>query len=159
MPYEVHEFDAYLSYPVRASLRVLEPVEKEIRAKTRAFGASTPPEGLEGEVVFVPSRSRASASRRWRTSTRASTCGARSCYSSAAGPDGVLDAMRAGAIAHIHMWPSNEDAIHEMISTSVWGTPTPESAERIPTIPSISVNHESGEYLRELCARARCVCA
>src|SRR5512137_1636627 len=45
---DVYEFDAYLSYPIRASLRVLSPVVKEIRAKTRAFGHPTPPEGLEG---------------------------------------------------------------------------------------------------------------
>ena len=57
------------------------------------------------------------------------------------------------------MWPSNEDVIHEMISTSVWGTPTPESAVRIPSIPSISVNNESGEYLRQLLRQGAGACA
>lgn len=33
--YKIHEFEGYLSFPIRASLRVVAPVEKEIRAKTR----------------------------------------------------------------------------------------------------------------------------
>jgi N-acetylated-alpha-linked acidic dipeptidase len=152
VPHEVLEFDAYLSFPIRASLRVLGPVEKEFRAKTRAFGASSPAEGLDGELVFVPSKV---AGIGFQSAQENQYEGydvrGKIVLSPRGGPDGVYDAMRAGAIAHIHYWPSSEDAIHEMISTTVWGTPTPESAERIPTIPSISVNNENGAYLRELC--------
>jgi len=153
VPNEVFEFDAYLSYPVRASLRVLSPVEKEIRAKTRSFGYPTPPQGLEAEVVFVPSKVKGIGFQQLDNQYEGIDVRGKIVLTERGGPDGVLDAMRAGALAHIHMWPSNEDVIHEMISTSVWGTPTPESAERIPSIPSTSINHESGEYLRELCAK------
>jgi hypothetical protein len=148
---EVYEFDAYLSYPVRASLRVMSPVQKELRAKTRAFGAPTPPEGLDGEVVFVPSKVKGIGFQQLDNQYEGLDVRGKIVLSERGGPDGVLDAMHAGAIAHIHMWPSEEDVIHEMISTSVWGTPTPEAAGRIPTIPSTSINHESGAYLRDLC--------
>ena len=149
---EVLEFDAYLSFPIRASLRVLEPEAKEIRAKTRAFGACSPAQGLEGELVFVPSKIAGIGFQALENQYEGYDVRGKIVLSPRGGPDGVYDAMRAGAIAHIHYWPSGEDAIHEMISSTVWGTPTPESAARIPNIPSISVNNESGLYLRELCA-------
>ena len=44
------------------------------------------------------------------------------------GPDGIRRAQERGAAGHIHIWPSDEAVIHEMIGTSVWGTPTPASA-------------------------------
>jgi hypothetical protein len=68
----------------------------------------------------------------------------------AGGPDGVKRAAEAGAIAYIHMWPSGEDAIHEMIVTSIWGTPTPESIARLPTIPALSIKRADGLRLREM---------
>jgi hypothetical protein len=37
-----------------------------------------------------------------------------------------------------------------MIVTSIWGTPTPEAAERIPDISVVSVKHSDGERLMEL---------
>ena len=37
-----------------------------------------------------------------------------------------------------------------MIVTTIWGTPTPESAERIPNITAVSVKHSDGEKLIEL---------
>lgn len=148
--HEVHEFDAYLSFPIRASLRVTAPIEKEIRAKTRSFGASTPPSGLSGEIVFVPSTVEGIGFQTLENQFAGYDVRGKIVLSPRGGPDGVYDAMRAGAIAHIHYWPSPEDAIHEMISTTVWGTPTPESAGRIPTIPSLSINNESGLWLREL---------
>ena len=148
---EILEFDAYLSFPIRASLRVMAPVEKEIRAKTRAFGACSPPEGLEGDLVFVPSKIAGIGFQALENQYEGYDVRGKIVLSPRGGPDGVFDAMQAGAIAHIHYWPSKEDPIHEMISSTVWGTPTPESAPRIPNIPSISVNNESGLYLRGLC--------
>ncbi len=148
---EVHEFEGYLSFPIRATLRILAPEQREIRAKTRAFGANTPPQGLEGELVFVPSSVAGIGFQALDNQYEGYDVRGKIVLSPRGGPDGVYDAMKAGAIAHIHYWPSPEDAIHEMIATTVWGAPTPESAPRIPSIPSISVNNESGLYLRSLC--------
>jgi hypothetical protein len=149
--YRIHEFDAYLSFPVRASLRVLAPAGRELRAKTRAFGACTPPGGLEGELIFVDSRVQGIGFQESDNQYAGIDVRGKIVLSPRGGPDGVYDAMEAGAIAHIHYWPSGEDAIHEMIATTVWGTPTPEAAVRIPRIPSLSVNNADGLYLRGLC--------
>lgn len=149
--FRIHEFDAYLSFPIRASLRVVFPLEKEIRAKTRSFGASTPPSGLEGEVVFVNSSVQGIGFQESDNQYEGIDVRGKIVLSPRGGPDGVFDAMEAGAVAHIHYWPSSEDAIHEMIATTIWGTPTPESAVRLPKIPSLSINNETGLYLRALC--------
>jgi len=151
---QVHEFEGYLSFPIRAALRVMAPVQKEIRAKTRSFGAPSPPGGLEGEVVFVDSAVKGIGFQESDNQYEGIDVKGKIVLSPRGGPDGVFDAAEAGAIAHIHYWPSQEDAIHEMICTTVWGTPTPESAVRIPKIPSVSVNNESGLYLRGLCEEA-----
>jgi hypothetical protein len=74
-----------------------------------------------------------------------------------ASPATAWAAQLSGALAQINI--SGEDILHEMIVTSVWGTPTPESAERIPKIPVVSVKRTDGErllrLLREGCVRVR----
>jgi N-acetylated-alpha-linked acidic dipeptidase len=65
-----------------------------------------------------------------------------------ASPATAWAAQLSGALAQINI--SGEDILHEMIVTSVWGTPTPESAERIPKIPVVSVKRTDGERLLRL---------
>jgi hypothetical protein len=49
---------------------------------------------------------------------------------------------------------TNEDrVIHNMIGTTVWGTPGLDQIERLPSLPVISVNRDDGERLRALLAR------
>ena len=140
-------------------LRVLAPVEKEIRAKTRAFGACTPPEGLEGELVFVPSSIAGIGFQALENQYEGYDVRGKIVLSPRGGPDGVYDAMQAGAIAHIHYWPSKEDTIHEMISTTVWGTPRPNRrrASR-PSHPSQSTTR-AGCTCAACASRDRCGCA
>jgi len=152
--YRVHHFKGYLSFPIRASLRVVAPVAKEIRAKTRAFGAPTPPGGLEGELVFVDSAVKGFGFEATDNQFDGIDVKGKIVLSPRGGPDAVYDANLAGAMAHIAYGPSGEDVIHEMICSTIWGTPTPESAVRIPTIASIGVNNEWGLYLKGLCEKA-----
>jgi hypothetical protein len=156
---ELLEFDSYISYPLEAELLVLEPETREIPCRTRSFSAPTPSEGLEGELVFV-----ASAPRDERTghllgrgdvaaAYRRPDVRGRVVLTTGGGPDALKNAQDAGALAQIHMWPSDEDVVHEMIVTPVWGTPTPESAKDLPRIPALSVKRRDGEYLRRLLER------
>ena len=64
-------------------------------------------------------------------------------------PDTILAAGRAGALCHIHYWASDEDAIHEQISTTIWGTPTPETIGSLPIIPSLGVTRNDGLRIAE----------
>lgn len=138
-----YTFDAYLSFPVAGWLWVagIGPV----RAKTRAFGLSTGGQVVEGEIVFVPTKG---------GTALFSGDGSRDyddidvrgkiVLSDRGRPDTILAAGRAGALAHIHYWASDEDAIHEQITTTIWGTPTPESVARLPNIASLGVTRADG---------------
>ncbi len=143
-----HEFDAFLSFPVAGTLEVegLGP----IRAKTRAFAASTGGRAVAGEIVFVPTKG---------GTALFSGDGSRDyddidvrgkiVLSDRGRPDTILAAGRAGALAHIHYWASDEDAIHEQIVTTIWGTPTPESIGRLPAIPALGITRGDGLRLVE----------
>jgi N-acetylated-alpha-linked acidic dipeptidase len=136
-------FEAFLSFPVSGTLNIagLGP----IRTKTRAFALSTDGKEVSGEIVFVPTKG---------GTALFSGDGSRDyddidvrgkiVISDRGRPDTILAAGRAGALAHIHYWASDEDAIHEQITTTIWGTPTPESSGRLPTIASLGVTRNDG---------------
>lgn len=194
VPVEVHEFQAYLSYPVKAWLRVWPPEDGpaaggpagpsaggpagggmahaagaprpgrawegvEIPCKTRAFSASTPPQGIEGELVYVKvERAGIGLDDEGNAPADRDFAGldvrGKVVLTDRGGPAAVEAAQQAGAAAHIHVWPSGEDAIHEMIATPVWGTPTPASAPSVPAIPALSVKQADGERLKAWCEAA-----
>lgn len=151
IPHQVHRFRAYLSWPIRAELRVAAPQQKTLRAVTPAFSASTPPEGLEGELVFVgspgpifgPLAAPAYAGKDFRGKIVVA--------------DGLITPQHArlvedlGAIGLVHVNP--RELLHEMIATTVWGTPTLDTAHRIPKIPVLSITHGDGEWLMQIGAR------
>lgn len=151
---KVHEFRSFVSLPRDAKLQVLSPSPEAIPCRPRSFGANTPPQGLEGELVFAGSLEVDKSKMIFaRTGEERDFDGidarGKIVVGTAGGPDGVKRAYEAGAIAYIHMWPSGEDAIHEMIVTSIWGTPTPESIARLPKIPALSIKRADGERLRQ----------
>jgi len=143
-----YAFDAYLSFPLAGWLYVsgVGPV----KAKTRAFAASTNGQIVEAEIIYVPSKA---------GTALFSGDGSRDfddydvrgkiVLSDRGRPDAILAAGKAGALGHIHYWASDEDAIHEQITTTIWGTPTPETIGRLPTIPSIGVTRADGLRLVE----------
>ncbi|MDR7521308.1 MAG: M28 family peptidase [Armatimonadota bacterium] len=154
----IHEFRGFVSLPRDASLDVLTPDPMSIPCRPRSFGANTPPGGLEGELVFAGSLEEDRSTMIFaRTGDDRDYDGidarGKIVLGTAGGPDGVKRASDHGAIAYIHMWPSGEDAIHEMIVTSIWGTPTPESIGRLPRIPALSIKKADGQRLRTMMAR------
>ncbi len=148
---EVREetLDLFLSFPVSGTLEVAGL--GSVRAKTRAFAVSTGGEKISGELVFVPTKG---------GTALFSGDGSRDyddidvrgkiVISDRGRPDTILAAGRAGALCHIHFWASDEDAIHEQITTTIWGTPTPDSIGRLPTIPSLGVTRNDGLRIVEL---------
>ena len=54
LPVTVHEYDGYLSFPEHGALTVHgADGPRDVRAKTRAFSANTPPEGVRGGLVSI----------------------------------------------------------------------------------------------------------
>jgi len=60
-----------------------------------------------------------------------------------------LALQQAGALGHVHVLG---DHLHNMIVTTIWGTPAPDTAARIPAIPCLSILGADGERLRGLLA-------
>lgn len=154
---EILSFDSLISWPRESALDVLDDagnVVESLPARTRSFGASTPPGGLVAEVVFVPfERPEAGAMifshRAVAGRYEGLDVAGKIVLTMDGGPDGIRRAQEHGAAGHIHIWPSDEHVVHEMIGTSVWGTPTPESAKRLPNLPVLGTNHASGMRLAE----------
>jgi len=155
---EVREFRGYISWPGPATLEILSPEKVTIPCRTRSFGRSTAPDGIELDLVFVDvARQLEQGAMIFSHRSNAAAYGDRDVRGAAVvtpdgGPDGVRRAEEQGAAAHIHLWTSDEPHIHEMIVTPIWGTPTPESAPTMPNIPALSVTNADGERLRALCA-------
>ena len=152
---EILSFDSLISWPQEGRLALLDEAGNETETftvRTRSFGAQTPEGGIEAELVFVPFQApkagemifshRAVAGDYTGIDVRGKIV-----LTADGGPDGIRRAQERGAAGHIHIWPSDEAVVHEMIGTSVWGTPTPESARRLPSIPVLGISKKDGDGL------------
>ncbi len=161
VPAQLHQFEAFVSHPLEAELEILEPEHAFIPCRPGAFAASTPEGGIEAEVVYQSSAADRGSKEGMIFDRQAGksdeysgeSIAGKIVITASGGPDGVKHAQDAGAVAHCHVWPSDEDVIHERITTSIWGTPTPESIGRLPKIPAIDLKKRDGERLKALCQR------
>ncbi|HLJ59599.1 MAG TPA: M28 family peptidase [bacterium] len=136
VPVTVHEFDAYLSYPIRATLHVLEPEPMQLRCLTHSFGRSTGPDGIVADLTYLADGNLARGA------------GEAALIDGLATPVTIMRATRAGCAAVIF---ANQDrVIHNMIGTTIWGTPGLDQLDRLPHVPVVSVNKESGDALKRL---------
>jgi Iap family predicted aminopeptidase len=134
----VHDVRAFLSWPRRAELVGSDGFRP--RAIAPAFGGSTPEEGIAADVLILPEDLPAESP--LGSDARGRIVVAWGMIS----PESALRAERAGAAGLVHV---NDTAIlHEMIATTVWGTPTPDSAGRVPALPIVSIARADGEALR-----------
>lgn len=141
VPVTLHEFDAFLSYPIRATLEVLAPERMQLRCLTHSFARSTGPSGMITDLVYLPDGD----------VNRAAGSGA--LIDGLATPVTVLRASRAGCAAVIF---ANQDVmLHNMIVTTIWGTPGLDQLDRLPQIPVVTVNKADGERLKALLARGQ----
>lgn len=141
VPVTMHEFDAYLSFPVRATLEVLEPERVQIRCLTHSFGHSTGPDGMTTDLVHLPEGDVHRGAGRGVLLDGLAT------------PVTVLRASRAGCAAVVF---ANQDfMLHNMIATTIWGTPGLDQLDRLPRLPIVTVNREGGETLKRLLARGQ----
>ena len=150
----IHTFDSWISWPREGTLSVRNgETTTQIPVRTRSFGGHS--DGLDADLVYVPFAAPARGEMIFSHRAVAADYDGldvtgRIVLTGDGGPDGIRRAQERGAVAHIHIWPSDEDAIHEMIATPVWGTPTPETATRVPKIPALGLTNADGERLREM---------
>jgi hypothetical protein len=152
--FKSYEFDSLISHPGEASLRVTYPPSLEVECITHSFSGSTPPEGLEAELIHIPVSPGTLFEGIEGLLEEFEKFGVQNRIPliwGIASPPLVWAAQRAGALAQVHI--CGGQARHEMIVTTIWGTPTPESAGRIPKMPVVSVNKFDGEKLLEIVRR------
>jgi hypothetical protein len=134
VPMTVHEFDAFLSYPRQAAFRVTAPVARDFPCVTHSFVRSTGAGGLAAELVHVDDGRFARAN------------GRIALVDGLATPVTILQASQAGCAGLVF---ANEDRfVHNMIGTTIWGTPALDEIGRLPTVAAVSVDVEAGRALK-----------
>ncbi|MEK6708980.1 MAG: M28 family peptidase [Nitrospinota bacterium] len=135
IPVTVHEFDAYISIPGPASLDILGEDGRRIPGITAVFGASTGEAGVTGDAVHVgeaegpggiPVAGRVVVAERMMSPAR------------------FFAFERAGALAQVYV---NMGVAHEGPISTIWGSPTPETAGRLPYTPLVTLSREQGQGL------------
>jgi len=138
---ERREIEAYISLPLEA--RIVLPDGTSLPALTHSFSTTTPPEGLEAELVEGGEGT-------GEALARAGATGKLALIDGFATPGKAWTAQEAGTLGQIFV---SLDHLHNMIVTTIWGTPTPETASRIPRLPCCSILRADAERLRALLAR------
>src|SRR6185312_16269226 len=130
--------DALIGYPGKSSLEITSPEREAIPCNGYSLSPLTSDEGVSGELVYVGGGHDSDYE-------GLDVRGKIVVSDGLAMPDKTLASQNAGALAQIHI---NDDYIHEMCISPVWGTPIPETAGLLPQIPAISVTKQNGEKIR-----------
>ncbi len=156
VPFRTYEMQLYLSHPLSAEVEVLGPDGRTIEAINHAFSRSTPPGGVEGEVIYIG-----------RNMTEDPFDAPLVDYEVLDVRDKiVLDdgypapyrawaTEQAGALAQIFINPDNQ--LHNMTVTTVWGSPTPETKHMVPTNPIVALRRPDGDNIRDRVASGETV--
>ena len=137
---EIQQIENFISLPVTASASIISPMQKDIPCITQSFSASTPPEGIEAELIYLPAGS------------SANVAGKVVMREGLAAPAPTWEMEQKGAAGQI--WINSGKLPRNMCISTIWGHPVPETAHRIPKTPTISIGSVAGESLKTLCADA-----
>ena len=133
------EVENYLSLPVRASLKVVSPIEKELACLTPSFSASTPSEGLEADLCRLP-----------EDENHADLHGKIVLGDGLAMPISSWKLEQSGAAGQI--WINWGDLPNNSTVSTIWGHPTPDTQHRLPQTPVASIGRREGRILKKLCS-------
>lgn len=146
---DVYDFDALLSFPVSAQLKLLYPESKEIDCVVYAQSASTLPEGIEGELVDLGAGGEEDYEGKDVRGKIVLSC----CSYSPPRPYQARLAEKYGARALIQMnGGASERKVLQMGTVKPeWGLPTTDNINLMCHIPAMSITRAAGEYLADLC--------
>lgn len=130
------EHDALISLPLAAALRILDAGADEIPCITHSFAASTPSDGLSANAAYAGD---AGGDLSWVRDKIAVVDGL-------AMPTVVTRLQSAGAVGIVFL--NRDPMVHEMIVSTVWGSPTPAQANQLPSVPVVSTAGEGAARVR-----------
>jgi len=141
------EHDAFVSLPGRARMRI----------EGRGGASGDDPEPVRCITHAMAASVRAG---RWTLVDGGAGSSPRSAGEGIAGKAVLVDGLAApmpvcaweaqGAAALVFV---NDDELHEMITSAVWGSPSAADVTRLPAVPIVSVTRADGARLRERLAR------
>jgi hypothetical protein len=139
--YEVKtlEIENFISLPIRASIKVISPEAREVSCITHSFSISTPPDGLEAELVYASQIGDQDIKGKIILSEGIAT------------PGGCWKIEQKGALGQI--WINENELPTNMIITTIWGQPTPDTINFIPKNAVVSTAKTNGNYLKSLCEK------
>lgn len=144
--------EMYISLPRKAAMEVLAPEQKPIRVKTISFSASTPPEGIEAEVVYIGGAQATNVETLFDSNIGdVDVKGKISLCEGFGMPSKIEELEKAGAVAQIYINPGEN--IHDGMASPVWGSPGLENRKGMPGVPIVSVNNPDGCWLIEQCQK------
>jgi hypothetical protein len=133
-----YEHDALTGYPDKATLKMVSPETTELPCNGYALSPVTSDEGITASLIYAGSGTSADLE-------HLDVAGKIIMTEGLATPGKGLEAARAGAVGQIHI---TGEYIYEMCISPVWGTPTPETAHLLPSVPAIAVTNEHGAVLK-----------
>ena len=148
----VFEFDAYVSSPGYAELKLLSPEGRIILGKTCLHSAPTGQEGFEAQMIYLAD----GTIEDYKEADAKGKIVLARLSRSAPHAEKSRIANQYGAVGLVIMnWgPIEPEAIAWSSAKSTWGNPTPESWKEIGNMPAVSITRADGEYLQRLCTRA-----
>ena len=129
---EAHRALCWTSWPGAALLEILGEAPESIPCITHSMAAPTPPEGIVLELADVGGAAPADLAARAVTG-KAFLC------DGLAMPSKAFRVEQAGAAAGIFVCGEH---LHEMITSTVWGSPSQDDFPLLPKIPMVSVWQE-----------------
>lgn len=128
--------DAYISLPGPASLEMTHgATRRAIPCVTHSFAAST--DGVEAPAVYAATPSDLAA---------AQTAGRIVILDGLASPAVVQAGQATGALGLVFL--NRDPYVHEMIVSTVWGSPPADALDRMPRIPVVSVAGRDADAVR-----------
>jgi len=152
VPFRVFWPTCLISRPVYATLRVVVPSERPLRAKTLAFSPSTGGAELIGELVVMSGQGE--SAELFGAVLPPELPDLRGKVVLVEGFGFAAQAVRwaaTGALAVVFVHPG--DAIHEGIATTSWGSPDLDAEGTVPAVPVLAIARPDGEALRALAAQ------
>src|SRR2546428_4699633 len=137
------EHDALISLPVSAALRMIEPDADEIPCITHSFAVSTPPGGITAEAIHIGESAPPAEMVRGRLAIA----------DGLATPGRVAQLQSAGAVAVVFL--NRDPLVHDMIVSTIWGSPTPPQMGQLPSVPVVSTAGEAAARVRARLAGRR----
>jgi hypothetical protein len=145
----VHEMPGLVSFPEKAELRVLAPVELSIEANTLGHSVPTLPDGISGELMDVASG--AFSEYEGRDATGKITLSELSYHPARHEKQRIAGLMGSTGCVMMNWGHPENTAVPFGSVKPVWGNPTPETYKtEMATLPCIGIARTAGLELRRM---------